>query len=322
MANYLTRLTERTLGTTPVVQPLIGAVFAPEPTNHWPGSGQGREAPTERPDKCPQKKPDINSTPGSETPAHTPSPEETPLAGRSEDAPGNVAPTTAKRHQRTPDARSDPRRPLESRPSERGIAFRQEDQQSLSPDASEFPRRTPGSQPESFRLSESDPPERGAISGKEDRWDPAQDTTRHSRTPPETNHRAEPGSTPPNALSTPQDASEQTVFPPPRPSQDMRASLEEDTTGYEAARDLSASPDTPPVTPRVVHPRLDGYPERDLHGPHVAALEPPTIRVTISSIEVRAVSPPSPPAQRRAPARPGPALSLDDYLKQRAGGRR
>jgi hypothetical protein len=29
-----------------------------------------------------------------------------------------------------------------------------------------------------------------------------------------------------------------------------------------------------------------------------------------------------PPAQRTAPARPGPALSLDDYLKQHNGGQR
>ena len=51
----------------------------------------------------------------------------------------------------------------------------------------------------------------------------------------------------------------------------------------------------------------------------------PTIRVDIGRIEVRAITPPppmSPPAQRTAPARPGTALSLDDYLKQRNGRQR
>jgi hypothetical protein len=48
---------------------------------------------------------------------------------------------------------------------------------------------------------------------------------------------------------------------------------------------------------------------------------PPTIRVTIGRIEVRAVMPPSPPAPGSTSARPGPALSLDAYLQQRSGGK-
>lgn len=46
--------------------------------------------------------------------------------------------------------------------------------------------------------------------------------------------------------------------------------------------------------------------------------EPAVIRVTIGRIEVRATTPPLPPAPRTRP--PGPALTLDDYLKQRNGG--
>ena len=47
----------------------------------------------------------------------------------------------------------------------------------------------------------------------------------------------------------------------------------------------------------------------------------PVIRVTIGRIDVRAVLPPAPPAPR--PAAPtGPVLSLEEYLKQRDGGRR
>jgi len=48
----------------------------------------------------------------------------------------------------------------------------------------------------------------------------------------------------------------------------------------------------------------------------------PTIQVTVGRIEVRAITPPAPPAPRTKPARPGPALSLVDYLKQRSEGRR
>jgi hypothetical protein len=58
----------------------------------------------------------------------------------------------------------------------------------------------------------------------------------------------------------------------------------------------------------------------------VAAVEAPapTIRVAIDRIEVRAITPPPsmPPAERIAPTRSGPELSLDDYLKQRNGGQR
>ena len=52
----------------------------------------------------------------------------------------------------------------------------------------------------------------------------------------------------------------------------------------------------------------------DLHGVR---------KLTIGRIEVRAITPPPmPPAQGSTPARPGPELSLDDYLKQHNGGQR
>jgi hypothetical protein len=47
----------------------------------------------------------------------------------------------------------------------------------------------------------------------------------------------------------------------------------------------------------------------------------PLIRVTIGRIEVRAVSPPV-PAPRPSTPRPAPALSLQEYLEQRDGGKR
>jgi hypothetical protein len=45
-----------------------------------------------------------------------------------------------------------------------------------------------------------------------------------------------------------------------------------------------------------------------------------TAEVTIGRVEVRAIHQ-APPPPREAPARRGPSLTLDDYLKQRSGGR-
>ena len=47
----------------------------------------------------------------------------------------------------------------------------------------------------------------------------------------------------------------------------------------------------------------------------------PVIRISIGRVEVRAVMPTA-PAPRPAPTRPRPGLSLDDYLKEREGGKR
>ena len=47
-----------------------------------------------------------------------------------------------------------------------------------------------------------------------------------------------------------------------------------------------------------------------------------TVKVTIGQIEVRAVTPPAPPAIPAQRRRSGPTLSLDDYLKQRSEERR
>lgn len=44
---------------------------------------------------------------------------------------------------------------------------------------------------------------------------------------------------------------------------------------------------------------------------------PPTIRVSIGRVEVRAIMP-APPAPKVAPVRPHPTVSLNDYLKQRS----
>jgi hypothetical protein len=49
---------------------------------------------------------------------------------------------------------------------------------------------------------------------------------------------------------------------------------------------------------------------------------PTTVRVTIGRIEVKAITPPQPSPERRQPPASHPAMvSLEEYLKQRGGGR-
>src|SRR6266516_461852 len=55
--------------------------------------------------------------------------------------------------------------------------------------------------------------------------------------------------------------------------------------------------------------------------PDAHASEAPPVHVTIDRIEVRAVTPPSPPRTSAAPRGLAP-LSLDEYLEQRRSGRR
>ena len=74
----------------------------------------------------------------------------------------------------------------------------------------------------------------------------------------------------------------------------------------------------PPVRPRVA----TEAPRPEPPARRASAAEPPVIRVRIGRVEVRAVPPPQRPAPppRAAPRRP--ALTLDDYLKQRSEERR
>ncbi|MDQ3929215.1 MAG: hypothetical protein M3328_08720 [Chloroflexota bacterium] len=114
----------------------------------------------------------------------------------------------------------------------------------------------------------------------------------------------------------------------PGRSQEAGASLETGSNAPEPDAPLEhvAPPEgPPPVEPGAVRRRPEGHPEGDQREPRLAAPEPsaPTIRVSIGRIEVRAVTPPPMlPERRDTPARPGPALSLDDYLKERNEGRR
>jgi hypothetical protein len=316
MGDFLTRLSERTLGTVPVVQPMIAPVFAREPVNLERDSEvTGDWSPSVR-----ETQPTPNAS-----------------AGRREDQ-GTVGYTMPTRHRETPDTRSDPHRRGASRSSEREVAFRHEDERDPAP--VESPQSTP--EPESSHLSNSDHSERRTISGKEDRREPSPAATRHPEAPTELLRHADPAL--PGVISTSQDVlpesspigpssaadeSDEAEFQPvrvlvdrietptPRPLPETWASS--DARGSRVAPDPREPSDVPRlITPRVVRPRFEDFPEQGSRESRGAAPESPTIRVAIGRIEVRAVTPPS--ARPPTPARTGPSLSLDDYLKQRNGG--
>ena len=286
MADFIIRLAERALGVAPVVQPVMSPMIAPEPISHSTGLERDSEATT---------------------------------------SPEDLDRPRAPSAQETPPARDTPT----GRLADPAMA-QQEDQSDVALSTPGSPLRAPESRPGPSHLGESGSSARGAMTAKEGQRGSSRTKATQPQTPPETLHRAEPGPRrrglplgPPSA----EDESDEAVFRPlgslldrgqgetlpPRPSPGAQASL-------DASEDAS-----PPVAPRIVRPQLDGYLERGPQEPRVAAPESsaPAIRVTIGRIEVRAITPPPmPPAQRIMPARPGPELSLDDYLKQHNGGRR
>jgi hypothetical protein len=78
------------------------------------------------------------------------------------------------------------------------------------------------------------------------------------------------------------------------------------------------------IRPQVVARREPASPiakKREMVLPEPSS-SPATVRVTIGRVEVRAVPPPESFPPSASPARRGPALSLDDYLKQRNEGQR
>lgn len=131
------------------------------------------------------------------------------------------------------------------------------------------------------------------------------------------------------------------VDTPPDDDGSDRARLRPTGTPAEQGRDVVSLPDTPAeavrdarksvtvpnrpeplgdpsVAPRVSRPGSGNHQQPGTREPSA-----PAIRVSIGRIEVRAATPPPvPAAQPAASARPGPALSLDDYLKRRNGGQR
>lgn len=262
------------------------------------------------------------------------SPEPGPSADVQEDAPEPGA------RSRVPPAAGAASKDMPTGRPEYAATVQREDRQEPPSATSEHARRTPGIGATPRRPVEVRPLERRDMSGQEDQRGSPRSTMRHPPTPPGTNpealRRADRGPARRGVSSTPQLALPESLpFKPSstaaesgrsvfRPIETLVAPPSDDggVPGSEATLDRSATPDAPrPVAPRTDRPRSNSQPERGSREPSAApAPELPTIRVSIGRIEVRAIAP---PVQRPAPARrPGPALALDDYLKQRSGGQR
>lgn len=84
--------------------------------------------------------------------------------------------------------------------------------------------------------------------------------------------------------------------------------------------EILATIQSPPASVRTqAQPQVKPLGQTETHPNPPQSSQPPTIRVTIGRIDVRAVTPPTPSSSRRSP--PAPKLSLADYLKQRPGGK-
>lgn len=244
----------------------------------------------------------------------------------------------------------------------RAASGQEEDRRDSPPAPIGSPGRTPGSRPGPSHLDVPVSLERRATFGKDRQDPSPATARRRPQAPPEppyeTLDHPGPGPAPRDTLSVSQreliaelpsgspstkDEAEETV--PrligtlvyrgsgatallPRPGSGVQASPEVSVLPLEPEPipDRPTPPDNPYlVAPGTVRPRLSGHQERGLREPRAAVPEAPapTIRVAIGRIEVRAITPPpAPPARRAAPLRPIPALSLDDYLRQRNGDRR
>ena len=305
MADFIARLAERALEAAPVVQPPIPSMFAPEPTTSSAGLAWDEETPSEDPDR-PLLPPTVAPSPKK-------MPEDTATA-RSEVQGAHLTPPL-------PSGASilaDPRRLAESRPLEHGVTSGQEDQ-STAPSTPNNVRRSPDAAgPDLF--------ENKVALEQEDRQSLSSGSPREtSESRPGTSHLVEPDLS--ERWGTLVDNGRGTT-PSPAASPGTRGTVDAGggTMGSETIPVRSAPPAAAPlVAPGVVRPQLNDELDRGPREPRMAEPEPPapTIRVAIGRIEVRAITPPPPPpTQRPAPAQPGPALSLDDYLKQRNGERR
>jgi hypothetical protein len=357
MSDFVTRLAERAMGTAPVVQPLIAPMFAPEPPAHsMEPTPEDAHAPGSDPLPSPEDPAPHHLIEETRGLAH----EE--AGPRQEGRPTSVTPPSSapdaavpdphplavpepSRHSHTSE-REDPNSPYTPAPTRRpravgvpgplesGSASRQGDRQGPS---------SPGS-----RLSSSGETPELEVATERSPQDPSRTTIVSARVlPPHTRFKSIHADAPaperrgveeaPRRLvpegSTPEPlASEDVPDRPPLLRSTMVLAERAQVTAEEppqrdegSLKDTFAGEDTPGADPVIV-PRIVGHrPEKRQESrqsqSRVLAPEPPapTIRVAIGRIEVRAITP---PARKEMPVRPGPMLSLDDYLKQRNGGHR
>ncbi len=130
-------------------------------------------------------------------------------------------------------------------------------------------------------------------------------------TPPVLTVQATPNLTPPK----PALAAEQTVLT----EADAPISIQSSRT-ILATTSAAATPTAPALT--LPHLTLAATPDSTPSSQRETRPLPPSrMTITIGRIEIRAIPPTAPPARSR-PSLPKPALSLDDYLRRREGGKR
>ena len=339
MADFVTRLAERTMGAAPIVRPVIAPKFAPEPDGLRTAHTQGDE-------------PDLTTHRFGQAPPTSDAPVPDHTAALQDDADGT---TPARRTEKGPRPSVDPAPP--ERDSDPGPTRR-----GAIPDVTDRPQRG--------RLARTDPPDLDAGFEREDLVDafrlvpePARSASgpqparsgepRFPRSPAVTEGRPQGSPRPVTEdRPSPEDGSgtlhrvEPVAKRPPKPEGPPSGpSTTEDGPGEQATPRSTASlaepgpaAASPPeaanapegasaglsvVVPRTIPEGLERRQERGPRGGRPPEPPAPTIRVSIGRIEVRANTPPPAPSPRRErAARPAPPPSLDDYLKQRGGGRR
>lgn len=363
MADFISRLGERTAGTSPVVRPLIDSVFASEQPARWTESElEGEPAPssddpheilyhrtseTPRVSEAPRLVPDdMATTRDEEHPANVTLPsevrDEVLLASQAPTVPGSsTRGLTSRREDRdaTPDIPG-PRHRVRS-PEEPGpLDTRSESGHEAQNVSSTVPETGPGLSRSGESEREAAPERRPQNTSRAVADGPILPTEHRLQTP----HRVEPGPAPRHVEKVPQrlvpegspldmfaaegDTSramlrlstafverdrDTTAAPTPPSGTEDPLTYDENTPGSDIALVHRAAPPVAPVVvPRTIRHQPDQRQKREPEPPA------PIIRVAIGRIEVRAITPP--PARRETPTRPGPLLSLDDYLKQRNEG--
>lgn len=326
MTDFVTRLAERTMGTAPVVRPVIAPKFAPEPDGHrtdptqvgepsleepalmtYQRLGQVPPAPDVPERAATTREDDADGTPSGQrtTGGFRPSVEPAPPERASDPGmarPGSIPGVT--------DRREGDRGLLRTDPPEVDAGFGREDRGYASRLVPEPTRSNHG--PGLTRSGEPHSPRPGAVTGRR-----AQDSPR-----PAADDR------PPDNGSETLDQVEATLARRGVPETAQRPKPEGSPFGASATEVASAregaAADLSVVVPRTIPEGIERRGERGPRGMRLPEPESPApaIRVSIGRIEVRAITPPPAPLPRRErTARPAPP-SLDDYLKQRGGGRR
>jgi len=295
MADFLTRLTSRTLGLAPIAEPVIAPMFAPDPS----------------------------------LPAMT-DPDE--LAAASQQAaepmvmPGALRPVLSPEsivRPAVPHPRPDPAEARPAPPSAGELVVRAAAPAPDDATVRDIPtQRRPQRTPAASEIADADAlliPSAGAL---------RRQSLVRTPTPAETPLSAQTDS--PNPSRTPTMWAEARVAATGRSAaRQGRAPSSQDVEPDELlllplnpVEALSMRPDARAAVTPVDEPELPRRAERGQAAAAATLISPLTIEVTIGRVEVRAMHPPAPVARPKPDAPTAPRLSLEEYLRNQNGGRR